>query len=58
MSLGPPGLGLDPDKAENFEDVRSLHGHVAHYVFTSGLDGKAVRRQRYGACRKNFLPRR
>ena len=58
MSLGPPGLGFDPDKAENFEDVSSLHGHIAYYVLMSGLDGEAIRRQRYGARRKTLLQQR
>jgi len=44
MSLGPAGASLDPEQAENFEDVSYIMDLGQHSLMLNlDIDGKAVR---------------
>jgi len=45
MSLGPVGASLNPEQAENFEDVGNEY-KLARYGTDTQTDGEAIRRQR------------
>ena len=50
MSLGPAGASLNPEQAENFEDVRSqAFGVTVSCRVDLRVDGEAIRRQRFAA---------
>ena len=59
MSLGPTGASLDPEQAENFEDV--CHDHSdADKSANIAIDGEAICSQRlenlvFGTCWKRSL---
>ena len=48
MSLGPVGASLDPEQAENFEDVSHVIA-TAEIELTEEIDGKAIRGKRYNS---------
>ena len=48
MSLGPPGLRLEPEQTENFEDVSPSRGELPDWT-NRVLDGETIRRQRSAA---------
>ena len=52
MSLGPAGVSLNPEQADNFEDVRNQAMRPDPILTVEIEDGKAVRRERFAV----FVP--
>ena len=57
MSVDPAGGALDPEKAQNFEDVSHLFSNE-RYSLMSFADGKAICRKRYVSAFSGLLARR
>lgn len=53
MSLGPPGASLNPEQAENFEDVSPSRGMLPDST-NNAIDGETIRCQR-SATQANCL---
>lgn len=54
MSLGPPDASLDPERAENFEDVSPSRGMLPDST-NDATDGETIRRQRSATQHANGL---